>query len=269
MPANPEAAKRFHALHAGPDVLLLPNAWDAASARFVEEAGAKAIATSSAAVAWSHGYRDGHHLPVAKLVATLEEIARVVAAPITCDSEAGYADEPAEVGENIFAICNAGAVGINLEDGRDPPDLHCRKIEAARAAASRAGVDLYINARIDVFLKKLTPPEAMVEETIKRARAAKNAGASGLFVPAASNLDQIAAIVEAVAMPVNIMVWPGVKAADLKRVGVRRLSAGGGIASAAWAATRAATEEFLAGGDSDALLKRAGPPVNINELFKR
>ncbi len=268
MPANPEAAKRFHALHAGPDVLLLPNAWDAVSARVVEEAGAKAIATSSAAVAWAHGYRDGHHLPIAKLITTVEEIARIASVPISCDSEAGYSEDPAEVEKNIFAICNAGAVGINLEDGREPSDLHCRKVEAARKGATRAGIDLYINARTDVFLKKLVPPEQAVAETIKRGLAAKNAGASGLFVPAAADLKDIAAIVEAVGLPVNIISWPGVKAADIKRAGARRLSAGTGVATAAMAAARAAADDFLANGDSDSLRARAGAPVNYNEYFK-
>lgn len=268
MPANPSAAKTFHALHQGPDVLLLPNAWDAISARVVEEAGAKAIATSSAAVAWAHGFRDGHHLPIAKLVLTVEEIARVASVPISCDCEAGYSEDPALVSENIFAICNAGAVGINLEDGREAHDLHRRKVDAARAGATRAGVELYINARTDVYLKKLTPPEDMLTETIKRGLALKEAGASGLFVPGASDLKEIAEIVRAVGMPVNIISWPGVKAADLKGVGVRRMSAGTGIAVAALAAARAAADEFLAQGDSDKLRARAGTPVNYNEMIR-
>lgn len=269
MPANPSAAKAFHALHQGPDVLLLPNAWDAVSARVVEEAGAKAIATSSAAVAWAHGYRDGHDLPIARLLQTVSDIARVVSVPISCDSEAGYSEDPAQVGENIFAICNAGAVGINLEDGREAHDLHRRKVEAARAGAARAGVDLYINARTDVYLKKLAAPEAMLEETIKRGLTLKAAGASGLFVPGAADLQEIAEIVRAVGVPVNIISWPGVKAADLKGAGVRRMSAGTGIAVAALAAARAAAEEFLAQGDSDKLRARAGAPVNYNDVIRR
>jgi 2-methylisocitrate lyase-like PEP mutase family enzyme len=269
MPALPNQARAFHALHTGPDVLLLPNAWDAGSARIIESVGAKAIATSSAAVAWSHGYSDGHDLPIALLVRTVEQIARVVHVPITADAEGGYSDDPGETGENVFALCNAGAVGINLEDGRDAPALHARKIEAARKVAARAGVDLYINARTDVYLKRLVAPEAAVDETIKRGLAAKDAGASGLFVPGVTDAKEIGAIVAAVGMPVNVMARPGVPpAAELKKLGVRRLSAATGVAAAAWASVRAATGAFLAEGDSDVLAQHAGAPFNYNELFK-
>src|SRR5262249_3333643 len=126
MPARPADAALFHDLHK--QLLLLPNAWDAASARVVQEAGAKAIATSSAAVAWAHGFPDGHGLPPAKLATVVEEIARVVSVPVTVDSEGGYSDDPAEVEKNIASFLDAGGVGINLEDGRSPHELHLRKI---------------------------------------------------------------------------------------------------------------------------------------------
>lgn len=268
MPASHDAV--FHALHAGPEILLLPNAWDAASARIIESVGAKAIATSSAAVAWSHGYTDGHDLPIARLVTTIEEIARVVSIPITADAEGGYAEDPAKAGENIAALIGAGAVGINLEDGRDPPELHLRKIEAARRAAERASVDLYINARTDVYLKRLAPPDEAVAESIKRGRAMKDAGASGLFVPGVINSQEIKAIAEGVDLPLNVMARPGLpKASELQALGVRRLSAATGVAAAAWAATRAATVSFLGRGDSETLAQHAGEPFNYNELFKR
>jgi|CXWL01.1.fsa_nt_gi 2-methylisocitrate lyase-like PEP mutase family enzyme len=267
MPARPNDAAIFHALHE--DFLILPNAWDAASAKLTERAGARAIATSSAAVAWAHGFADGHHLPIGKLVATVEEIARVAALPISCDAEGGYADDPKQVGENIAALIGAGAVGINLEDGREPHELHLRKIEAARAAAIRAGVDLYINARTDVFLAKLVPPEQAVAETIQRGRALKDAGASGLFAPFAMASDDIKAIAEAVALPLNIISWAGVpRAAELKRLGARRLSAGTEIARAALTTARMAAEAFLADGDSDALAARIGERINFNALMQ-
>src|SRR5215813_4844281 len=135
MPVRPADAATFHTLHK--ELLLLPNAWDAASARVVQEAGAKAIATSSAAVAWAHGFPDGHGLPIAKLATVVEEIARVVSVPITVDSEGGYSDDPAEVERNIATLIGVGGVGINLEDGRWPHDLHLKKIEAARRAGER------------------------------------------------------------------------------------------------------------------------------------
>ncbi len=267
MTSRPNDAATFHALHK--DFLILPNAWDAVSAKLVERAGAKAIATSSAALAWAHGYADGHDLPIAKLVTTVEEIARVVSVPITADAEGGYAEDPGQVGENVAALIGAGAVGINLEDGREPHELHLRKIEAARQAAVRAGVDLFINARADVFLKQLVPPEQAVAETIRRGRALKAAGASGLFAPFAIKGEDIKAIAEAVEMPLNLIAWAGVpKAAALKALGARRLSAGTKIAGAALRAAREAAAAFLADGDSDALSARVGEPVNYNAMFK-
>jgi len=267
MPARPNDAAAFRALREHPGTL--PNAWDGVSAKLIERAGAKAIATTSAGVAWAHGYADGHGLPFAKLVTTIEEIARVVSLPVSADCEGGYSDDPKQVGENVAALIGAGAVGINLEDGKQPHELHLRKIEAARTAAERAGVALYINARTDVYLAKLVAPEAAVEESIRRGRAAKEAGASGLFVPFAMKGDDIAAIAAAVDMPLNIISWAGVpKAGELKRLGARRLSAGTEIARTALAAARLATEAFLAEGDSDDLAASAGERININALMQ-
>lgn len=266
MPARPQDAVLFHALHK--DLLILPNAWDAASARATQEAGAKAIATSSAAVAWAHGFADGHHFPVAKLITVIEEIARVVAVPITCDAEGGYADDPKQAAENIAALIDAGAVGVNLEDGREPHELHLKKIEAIRNAAERAGVNLFINARTDVYLKQLVPAEQAVTETLRRAAAIKDAGASGLFVPGVHAAADIGAIVKGAGLPVNIMARPGApKLADLKALGVKRISAATSIFAAAMTGARQAAAAFLADADSDALWARRGEQLDYNKLF--
>ena len=143
-------AAAFRALHAGPDPLILANAWDAGSARLIASLGARAIATSSAAVAWSHGYADGHALPIEALAATVREIVRVVDVPVTADAEGGYDDDPRAAAENVGRLIDAGAVGVNLEDQGQAPDLLCAKIEAVRAVADRKGVALFVNARTDV-----------------------------------------------------------------------------------------------------------------------
>lgn len=265
MPARPQDAATFHALHK--DFVILPNAWDAASARVIQEAGAKAIATSSAAVAWAHGYADGHHFPPAKLITAIDQIARVVSVPITADAEGGYSDDPKEVRENIAAFINAGAVGINLEDGKAAHDLHLRKIEAAREAGERAGVNLYINARTDVYLKKLVAPEAALEETLRRAKAIREAGGSGLFTPAAA-VGDLAAIAEGAGLPLNVMAIRGLPdAAELKALGVKRLSAATSTFNAAYSVLREVTDDFLASGDSTALWERRGAPLDYNKLF--
>src|SRR6185295_17085698 len=123
MSKNPDLATAFHDLHRGSELLRLPNAWDAGSARLIESLGAKAIATTSAGVAWAAGYNDGNRLPVPKLIAIVEAIARVVRVPITVDMEAGYSDEPRSVAETASRLIAAGAVGINIEDGEGSPDL--------------------------------------------------------------------------------------------------------------------------------------------------
>jgi 2-methylisocitrate lyase-like PEP mutase family enzyme len=268
MPKRPEAAQAFHALHQGPDLLILANAWDALSARVVAEAGARAVATSSAALAWAHGHADGHQLPFEKLVTTTEEIAGAIGVPLSVDMEGGYSDDPAIVGANAAALIEAGAIGINLEDGIGAPDLLCAKIGAVRAAAERAGVRFFVNARTDVFLKRLAPPERAVAETIARGRAYKEAGADGLFAPLALLPADIGAVVAGVDMPLNLMGRPGLPAAAaLQQLGVRRLSAATGLQRAAMQAVRAAAGRFLADGDSDALAAAGGAAFDYNSWF--
>jgi len=266
MTARPQSAAEFHALHE--DLLILPNAWDAASARVTQDAGAKAIATSSAAVAWAQGYADGHHFPIANLIAVVEAIARAVSVPISTDAEGGYDDDPARVAENVRALIGAGAVGINLEDGKAAHETHLRKIEAARAVAVQEGVDLFINARTDVILKQLVAPEEALAETLRRARAIKAAGASGLFVPGIFDAAMIAAVTRDAGLPLNVMARPGLPPlAELKAIGVRRLSAATSVFNAAMAATYATAADFLRDGDADGLWARRGTPPDYNKLF--
>lgn len=262
------AAETFHALHRGPQILVLPNAWDAMSAKIVEGAGAKAIATSSAAVAWSHGYADGHHLPFELLLRTAGEIVRVVKLPVTCDSEGGYAGTPEAAAANIRKLIDAGVAGINLEDGRDPHELHLKKIAAIRKTADAAGVNLFINGRTDVYLKALVPAGDRVSESIRRAAAMKGAGASGVFVPGAP-ADDIPTLAREIALPLNIMGWSGVpKAADLQAMGVRRLSAATNIARAAWATVAKVAKMYVFDGDNDALTAMGEAGVDYNKLFR-
>ena len=257
-------AETFHALHRT-GLLLLANAWDAGSARLIESLGARAIATTSAAVAWANGYADGDLLPVDELVATVIRIARVVAVPLTVDVEGGYADAPAAVAETVARVIGAGAVGINIEDGTRPADLLCAKIEAARDAAARAGVALFINARTDVYLRGLVDEPARVDEVLTRAARYHAAGADGLFVPLLAESAAINAIAVGAGMPLNIMAIPELSsAAELEALGVRRLSAGPGVATRALSAARQAAEAFLRDGTLPGAALGSG---EINGLF--
>ena len=190
MTAKAETATLFHRLHEGPEPLLLPNAWDAGSARLMESLGAKAVATTSAGVAWTHGYPDGDVLPVRMLISTVVAIARAIRVPLTVDVEGGYSDDPAAVEETVARIVEAGAVGINIEDGPGAPDLLCLKIERAKRAGQHFGIDLFVNARTDVYLRGLAPEGKQVAETLARAKLYRNAGASGIFVPGLRDADR-------------------------------------------------------------------------------
>ncbi len=262
------AARRFRELHHGTTPLLLPNAWDAGSARVIESCGAPAIATTSAGLAWSRGYADGGALPASVLLTAVMEIARVISVPLTVDMEAGYASDPAAIADNAFALASAGAVGINLEDGTDRPEVLCERIAATKGGAGRAGVDLFVNARTDVYLRGLTAPERAVEETISRGMKYREAGADGLFVPGVVEPASIRKIAAAVPLPLNVLVWPRLPVvSELAGLGVRRVSAGSGIASAVHGLTRRAAGQFLEGRGYEDMLEGAMPYPELNALF--
>ena len=265
--ARAQHATQFRALHAGPELLVLPNAWDAASARVIEHAGARAIATSSAAVAWGHGYPDGQALPLDVLLATVRAMVRIVGVPVSADIEAAYAQDGATAATTASRVIDAGAAGINVEDGRDAPDLLCEKIERIKLAAGRAGVDLWVNARTDVYLRGLVPAPQAVGETIERARRYRAAGADSVFVPGLIEEHDIARLVAAVPVPLNVLAWPGLPSATaLERLGVRRLSAGTAIAQAAYNRAHEAARDFLGAGAQGAAAFTTG---DLNALMRR
>ena len=258
----------FRSLHQGPALLVLPNAWDAVTARLIESMGAKAIATTSAGLAWSRGYPDGNALPTDQVIAATRDIARVIRVPLTVDIEAGYSDDPHEAADLVVRILDIGAVGINIEDGAASADLLCKKIAAVRNAAVRAGVDLFINARTDVYLRGIAGGDAAIAEVIHRASRYRAAGCDGLFVPGLSGGDAMAAIAEAIEpMPLNVMALPNLPSMDaLRKHGVRRLSAGSAIAQAALGCTRRLTAALLAGSIGE-MFGAAAEYGAVNKLF--
>ncbi|WP_412540622.1 isocitrate lyase/phosphoenolpyruvate mutase family protein [Longispora sp. K20-0274] len=238
-----DRARTLHALHRSGRVLALPNAWDVASARVVEDAGSQAVATTSAGVAWSLGFPDGDHLAVDR---ALDLVARIVAAvnvPVTADIEGGYGD----VAGTITGVVAAGAVGVNLEDGGTPQP---ERYATARRAAGATGVPLFLNARIDTYL--FGNPD--FDETVNRAQAYLAAGADGIFVPGVADPEVIAALVKAIPAPVNVLVGPGSPTVDeLGALGVARASLGSSIAQSAYGLARRAAAEFLSTGGYSAL----------------
>jgi 2-methylisocitrate lyase-like PEP mutase family enzyme len=266
-PQDAALARAFRQLHQQ-DILVLGNVWDAGTARLIESLGAKALATTSAAVSWSHGYADGDLLPVRLLVATVSEITRVVRVPLSVDIEGGYSNDPVAAGEAVAAVIDAGAVGINIEDGAAPADLLCAKIEEAKRAGVRLGVDLFVNARTDVFLQNLVEDARKVDETLARAERYHAAGADGLFVPYVTETADIKAIVAGTPLPLNVLARPTLApASELAALGVRRLSAGSGIAQAAFGRIASLAAAFLKDGVSHPLVEGAMLYPEINKLL--
>jgi 2-methylisocitrate lyase-like PEP mutase family enzyme len=256
MTAQSDRARRFRSLHDAAAPLALANAWDGASARLVEATGAPAVATTSAGVAWSLGAADGDQLDRDQAMAAIARIVASVSVPVTADIETGFGDTAAEVGETIKQVIAAGAVGVNLEDVHPesmsalrPTLEQAERIAAARAAADSAGIPLFINARIDAYLRGVGPESTRFQETLDRASAYLEAGADGIFVPGVTDQAVITSLTEGIAAPVNILVEPGSPTvAELSKCGVARVSLGSAVAEAAYAVVRRTAEQLITTG---------------------
>ncbi|MGW0082277.1 isocitrate lyase/PEP mutase family protein [Streptomyces sp. NPDC003393] len=265
--AHRDKALLLRSLHSSANPLALANAWDVASARVIEEAGAPAIATTSAGIAWSLGHPDGESSSPGQVVDLIARIVAAVEVPVTADIERGYGQDPAAVAETVTQVLEAGAVGVNIEDGtRAPAELRAR-LTAARAAAERAGVPLFLNARTDTYLFGLGDPATRLEDTLERARGYVDAGADGIFVPGVTDPATIAELAANISVPLNIMAGPGAPGvAELGRLGVARVSLGPGVTQAAYTATRLAAQRLYDTGDYHPL-SGAIPFPELNSLF--
>jgi 2-methylisocitrate lyase-like PEP mutase family enzyme len=265
-----DKASLFRALHGNGRVLVLPNAWDVVSARLAEDAGAAAIATTSAGVAWSVGVADGDRLDRERAIDVVARVAAAVDVPVTADIESGYADTPAGVAETIERVLAAGAVGVNLEDAHHVGPTPLRQIDeqadrvaAARQAADTARVPLFLNARIDTYLRSVGDPVTRLRETLTRAAAYVAAGADGIFVPGVTDPETVSALAAGVAAPLNVLAGPGAPGvATLAELGVARVSLGSAIAEAAYAVVRRSSCELLTAGTYTSL----ADALDYNEL---
>jgi 2-methylisocitrate lyase-like PEP mutase family enzyme len=235
MTTQKEKADLFKSLHVKGSPVILFNVWDAGSARAVEQAGAKSLATGSWSVAAANGFADGEELPLDVALANAERIVRSVSLPVTLDFEGGYTTDLSALKENIKKVIAVGAIGINFEDqvvggeGLYSIEEQCARIAAVREAADKAGIPLYINARTDVFLKTYPAKdtEEQVEEAARRATAYAEAGASGLFFPALRDVNFIKRLCDHSPLPVNIMMLPDAPPTKtLAQQGVARISYG-------------------------------------------
>jgi 2-methylisocitrate lyase-like PEP mutase family enzyme len=223
----------LRSLHRSGDPLLLPNAWDVATARAVVAAGYPVVATTSGGVAAALGYEDHENAPADEMLAAAARITRGVDVPVTVDAEAGYGMEPAEL---VSALRRAGAAGCNLEDtdygagGQRDPDQQAEWLRAVRQAASDDGYPLVINARVDVFLAGADPgtQEELVPEALRRAKAYQEAGADCVYPIALWESDALRRFMSEISGPVNVVRLPHGRPslAELSALGVARVSWG-------------------------------------------
>jgi 2-methylisocitrate lyase-like PEP mutase family enzyme len=254
-------AELFRAMHSGPPLLLLPNAWDAISARIIVAAGFHAIATTSGGVAWALGYADGEAAPWDEVVAATARIVRAVAVPVTADIESGYGASPSAVARSIGDIIGAGAVGVNLEDGLrsgTPPirslDDAAARIRVAREAAGAAGVPLVINARTDLYIKNIGDETSRFDEAVARGRAYLAAGADCFYPIGLRESATMGRLVAALNAPININVRAGSPSvAELEALGVQRASTATAIPLMAMGLVRQAAEQLHATRRFDAI----------------
>jgi 2-methylisocitrate lyase-like PEP mutase family enzyme len=271
-----ELGNLFLKLHQGPNILVLPNAWDVASARIFEEAGFEAIGTSSAGVAFSLGYPDGQQISREEVLDVVRRIAKATNVPVTADVEAGFGSTPEAVAETTRAVINAGAVGMNLEDGaEDKPgfleDLNKQKeiISAVLAAAKSTSIPFVLNARTDIFLYGIGPAETRLERTIERLNAYRAAGAQSLFVPGVKDSETIGQLARGVAGPLNILATVGTPpVAELQQLGVTRVSVGSGPMRAALGFLGRLARELREDGLFKMMTEGALPYADANRMMR-
>jgi 2-methylisocitrate lyase-like PEP mutase family enzyme len=269
-------AESLRTLHTRGDILLLPNVWDVAGARIVEEAGFPAIATSSGAVAFAAGYPDGQKISRDEMLAAVARIAGAVSVPVSADVESGYGTSPEDAGRTARAVIEAGAVGMNLEDspgdsGHPLADLSAQleKIRAVREAAAELKVPIVLNARTDVYLLQVGEPTARYDETVRRLSAYRDAGADCVFVPGLSDPATIGRLVKNLRCPLNILAGPGSPPiAELKELGVARVSLGSGPMRAALGLLLRVANELKTSG-TYRVMEGAPSHAEVNRLLEK
>ena len=270
-----QRAAVFRDLHAGVDPLVLVNAWDAGSARILEHAGARAIATTSAGMAWALGYPDGEQLPTSEFITAIARICRAVSVPVTVDIERGFGRRTDEVVAFVQSLIGLGVVGLNIEDGAlsethrlAEPDILCERITALREMAAQMNAGLFINARTDTYFVPNDDRVARYNETVRRAQLYASAGADGIFVPG-MEFEDVAPFASTVTLPLN--VYAGFAGASpvhvLRGAGARRISLGCGPLQSVFGSLRGMAKKAFVDGAFDDMTLSMPTVGEVNELF--
>lgn len=250
-----EKTSQFFKMHTADELLILPNAWDVASARLIEQAGFKALATTSAGIGYAFGVPDQHCLTRDEMLALVEPIIHLVDIPVTVDVENGYGETPEDVAETVRRLIGIGAVGCNIEDVSSNFDgtledvnLIVQRIHAARQAADSEGVEFVINARTDGYLYG-EGSLAVFSEAVQRANAYLASGARSVFVPGLRDEPLVAEMVNEVNGPLNVLTVPGLPPLDrLQELGVARVSTGSSLSRAAYGSLKSGLRELKGAG---------------------
>jgi 2-methylisocitrate lyase-like PEP mutase family enzyme len=267
----------FRQLHHGPSILVLPNAWDVASAKIFSAQGFPAIATTSAGLANCLGYADKENIPLDEMLFMIKRIVNAVDLPVTADFEAGYTNDPEELSRTVAAIIGLGVVGINLEDSSASDelidvDLQTEKIRAVRSAAASLGVELFINARVDTYLRGAGKPEETEErfrDTLNRAHAYNTAGADCIFIPGVADERVIGSFIKNIPGPINILATANTPPTRvLEKLGVARVSTGSGPARACATLARRIGRELRDQGTYSSFTQDAMTYKEMNSLFQ-
>lgn len=273
-----EKAIRLLELHRAGEPLVLVNAWDAASARIVEQEGFPAIATSSAAMANALGYADGQNVPWAEMKAAIQKITGIVRVPVTADIEAGFSNDVRELERTTEELIAAGAVGMNLEDAIPghkfgplyPVAEQMARIQAVRKTGESRGIHLVINARTDAFWQQGITPEEALRNTLERGKRYLEAGADCIFIPGLKEANTISKVVAKLRGAVNVLAIAGAPSiVELKQLGVRRISMGSGPMRAAMGLLRRIAHEARDHGTYSQMVDGAFPYPELNALFER
>ena len=274
---NSEQKKKtnaFLAMHTDPGTVLLPNVWDAASARIIEDAGFPAIATTSAGIAFANGFPDGQKISASQMLAAVARIALAVSVPVTADVEAGYGETPELAADTARQVIEAGAAGMNFEDATGDASrpltelsLQLERIKAIREVARKSDVALVLNARTDVYLLQVGDASKRYDEAVRRLAAFRDAGADCVFVPGIRDIETIRRVVRDLKCPVNILAVPGSPSVqELAELGVKRISLGSGPMRAAMGMLRTIAEELKTAGTYDQMAS-APSHAAMNQLM--
>jgi len=262
---------KLQSLHTLSAPLVLPNAWDIASALLIEKAGASAVATTSAGMAWSLGYPDGNTVPIQEVIEFSRKLVNILLVPVTIDIEAGYNLKAEKVASLVVQLIEAGVAGINVEDSWNgtllPIAEHVGRLEAIKSAVKATGSDIFLNARIDTYL--LGTEGDVLQATLERIVAFEKAGANGIFIPGLLDLDVLQQVCNTTGLPINVMAGAGSSGVDeFAKSGVRRISTGMGGAQYAYAKTAEAAE-FIFKKGSFSVLEGGANYSDMNALFVR